>query len=70
MADFQHLVDPSDGNEPVIDLESSGIIEFEHARLCGGHASDVNRMDIVEPQVNRRCAASDREILRSPFTDV
>lgn len=70
MPDFQPLNNLSDDQEPVIDLESSGIIDLEHPRLCGGNSSEALSIDIVEPLANPRCAAADREILRSRFTDV
>jgi hypothetical protein len=73
MTHFKPIVNPADPNEPVIDLESSGIIDLEHARVCGGTAENSatpQPIEVVEPQSNRRCANSDREILRMPFTQI
>lgn len=73
MSHFQPAMNPADNDQPVIDLESSGIIYLEHARVCGGNPDDSpahQRMEIVEPQATPRCQTSDREILRTRFTDV
>ena len=72
MPHFQPHTIPAESDEPAIDLESSGVIDMEQARVCGGNsdaATAPQQIEVVEPHAPSRCSTSDREILRATFRE-
>ena len=63
---------PTQRDDEILDLESSGIFEIEHpiCTSCVESSVSVSYIRFDEPHCTPRCPSAERELLRSPFVDL
>ncbi|MEX2287642.1 MAG: hypothetical protein WD648_11175 [Planctomycetaceae bacterium] len=72
MDPLRRVQHPTQRDDEILDLESSGIFEIEHP-ICTSRVESsvsVTFIHIDEPHPTPRCPSAERELLRSPFVDL